>query len=266
MDEEPVVLRSSSVTAQAWSRSALTRITRRARFRRTLPPEFGAARFYATTEGGLKYLRPDLRAIDPMLTGFALQNVTPGASVWDIGANVGLFTFSAAGLAGPGGSVLAVEPDLWLAHTLRRSARLNSGRAADVTVLPVGIADTCSTRVFHIAATNRAANYLEGKGSTVTGGSRETQVIATLTLDTLLESFPAPDVMKIDIEGGELEALQGARQLLTESRPRILVEVLHNRTEVSQLLHDAGYRLYDADSAGSPPVDSAVCNTLAIPR
>ena len=51
--------------------------------------------------------------------------VMSGSVVWDVGANVGLFSFSEAALAGPG-FVLAIEPHVWLAHLLVRSAQRNS--------------------------------------------------------------------------------------------------------------------------------------------
>src|SRR3954451_22164365 len=92
-------------------------------FPRRLPRQLGGARFLASTEGGLKFLRRDITSVDPTLTKFATQYVRPGHVVWDIGANVGLCTFAAAGIAGPTGRFLAVDPDAWLGLLLSKSAR-----------------------------------------------------------------------------------------------------------------------------------------------
>jgi FkbM family methyltransferase len=59
----------------------------------------------------------------------AAETVGPGNTVWDIGANLGLFGFAAAVAAGPSGRVLAVEPDTALAGLLRRSAAVNREHA-----------------------------------------------------------------------------------------------------------------------------------------
>lgn len=94
-------------------------------FGRRLPAHLGGLKFFPSTEGGLKLLRRDLAKADQTLTRFAMRHVRPDQTVWDVGANVGLFTFIAAGLAGPAGRILAVEADAWLVGNLRRSARAN---------------------------------------------------------------------------------------------------------------------------------------------
>jgi len=250
---------------RAMARRPVARFGRNRSFRRRLPPELGGAVFYASTEGGLKYLRRRCASIDPMLLRFATRFVRPGASVWDVGANVGLFTFAAAGLAGASGSVVAVEPDAWLVQNLRRSSRTNHPPVADVHVLPVAIAAGSGVARFNVANNSRAANFLEGRGSTVTGGSREAQFVPTLALDALLDRFPAPDVLKVDVEGAEMDVLVGASRVLSQSRPVVLIEVGAS-AEVTSLLAGHSYRLFDAETEPPAPVDAAVYNTLALPE
>src|ERR1700682_5356358 len=112
--------------------------------RRRLPDEFRNLPIYVSPEAGLRYWRWDLGKVDAMLCRMARDLVTAGSVVWDVGANVGLFSFSAAALAGRSGSVLAIEPDLWLAHLLSRSAcgiQKNGAEAAPVAVLPAAVSD-----------------------------------------------------------------------------------------------------------------------------
>lgn len=134
-------------------RTLLALGTRGRAFRRRLPPSLGGAVFPASTDGGLKHLRLDAASIDPMLTGFAKRFVKPGMVVWDVGANVGLFTFAAAGLAGPSGRVVAVEADIRLAGNLRRAAAWNTDgkKTATVDVVPTALAGSVGVAEFNIA-------------------------------------------------------------------------------------------------------------------
>ena len=63
-------------------RSGLEQITHPLVLRRRLPSPFGAARIYVTTEGGLRYLRPSIRGVDPILLGLAEELISPGDTVW----------------------------------------------------------------------------------------------------------------------------------------------------------------------------------------
>ena len=68
---------------------------------------------YITPESGLSYWFGFKFATGLLMN--ASETVKPGDVVWDVGANMGLFSFAAAGLAGPAGHVYAFEPDtaLW---------------------------------------------------------------------------------------------------------------------------------------------------------
>jgi len=145
------------------------RLTGRLVLRRHLPQHFGGGPILVSAAGGLKYLRRPLGAVDPMLLRIAERFVRVNGCVWDIGANVGLFTFAAAARAGRGGRVVAVEADDSCAALLRRTARLGVDRAG-VTVISAAVAERCGIREFQIAARARASNALAGYGHSQMGG------------------------------------------------------------------------------------------------
>jgi FkbM family methyltransferase len=246
-------------------RLALERASHRVVVRRRLPPPFGDVRIYVSTEGGLRYLARTMAEVDPALLRLASEVVRPGDTVWDIGANLGLFGFAAAVMAGEEGRVLAVEPDTDLVGLLRRSAAGATGHAP-VEILPAAVSDDLSVARFHIARRNRATSHLAGFGTAMAGGVRSTRLVPTVTLDWLAARFPAPDVLKIDVEGAELAVLAGGAAVLAAA-PVIICEVsAQNTAGVSGLLTEHGYTLYDGDRGQGErvPVRAAPFNTLAI--
>ncbi len=238
--------------------------------RRRLPTEFGRLPMYVSPEAGLRYWRRDLGKVDPMLLRMARELVKPGSVVWDIGANLGLFSFAAAALAGPSGFVLAVEPDIWLAQLLARSAAgIRNGSAASPSVLCAAVHETVGIAQLSIAVRARAANHLiESGGSSQSGGQRELQSTVAVSLDFLLEHFPAPSVLKIDVEGAEVKVLGGARRLLETAKPMIWCEVdPMNSVPVARQLSASGYLLYAAavEPEKRRPLQRASWDTLAAP-
>ncbi|MDP8986455.1 MAG: FkbM family methyltransferase [Pseudomonadota bacterium] len=191
-----------------------------------------------------------MESVDPKLCDLAQEFVAPGHVVWDVGANVGLFSFASAHLAGAGGEVYAFEPDVWLVQLLRHSASIQPASSASVKIIPAAIANSCDLRTFNIAVRSRATNSLAGYGLGQTGGIAERQTVMTVSLDWLAERLPLPDVVKIDVEGAELEVLNGALGLLQKKGPIILCEVSaeHSRPFADALMK-LGYRVYDGDLA-----------------
>lgn len=236
-------------------------------FRRRLPSAFGSAPIVVSPSCGLRYLRWDLAKADSSLFSWVTSYVKQGAVVWDVGANLGLFTFAAAARAGKDGKVIAFEPDLQLVSMLRRSCVMQPPTSANVTVLPVACGRAVEPRTFHLAARSRAANYLEGYGSSQAGGTRSRQTVMAVSLDWALAHFPKPDLVKINVECAECEVLAGARELLATARPVILCEVGgDNSREAAALFHAHRYRVADAekpDTGGD--LEMAPWNTLAMP-
>lgn len=208
-----------------------------------------------------------MESVDPVLCGLAREFVRPGHVVWDVGSNIGLFTFAAAHLAGEAGQVFAFEADVWLVQLLRRSASIQPSTSASVRIIPVAVADSCDVRTFNIAARSRASSALAGYGNSQTGGIAEQQSVISVSVDWLAGKLPLPDVIKIDVEGAELEVLVGALGLLRTKGPIILCEVCEERSpEVTVLLKNVGYRIYDGEVSASdrPEVAVAPWSTIAI--
>jgi FkbM family methyltransferase len=244
------------------------RLSRGRSFRHRLPKMYGGCWMYLTPEAGLRYWLPR-RALrmDEHLLDNAAETVKAGSVVWDVGANMGLFTFAAAGLAGPAGRVYAFEPDEIMVSLLRRSAQLNQS-AAPVEVIPCAVYDSFSLARFNIAKRSRTSNFLEGFGKSQTGGVRESQTVLTVPVDWMGDRIPPPDVLKIDVEGAELGVFRGAAQMLKARRPILIFEATtQNWEEIFPMLRSLGYTLYDGDlSPGErQPLTHPVFNTLALP-
>lgn len=250
-------------------REIIRRATRHRVIRKKLPPQFGGTPFYASPDAALRYLRPGLAAFDSFLLRVAEEELNEQSVVWDVGGNVGLFTFAAASIANRG-TVVTIEADIWLASILRRSANLPENRHRDIRVLPVAVSDSVGVAKFCIAKNGRASNFIDGLGGRkISGGVREEVLVPTTTLDNLLDSFPEPQFVKMDIEGAEVAALTGATRLVGEVRPVFCIEVVSEDLAdvVMQITREHDYRLFDAGTSrkSAPPIDQCVANTLVVP-
>jgi FkbM family methyltransferase len=237
---------------------------------RRLPAEAGGSRIYASAQvGGLKYLLKPARAWDAELLKIAAMLVRKNDVVWDIGANVGLFSRAASFHAGSEGKILSVEADSDAVALLFRTCRNIALGHAAITVLPVAVGASIGFVRFAIAKRARASNSIEGFGSTQTGGVREIRTLPSITLDHLLRHFSGPNVLKIDVEGAEVDVLEGSEKVLSEIRPLIYCEVAEcSVPRVTEILMRNSYRIWDgADFESTSKKGIALCtaNTVAIP-
>ncbi len=149
-----------------------------------------------------------------------------GATFFDVGANGGYFTMLAGSIVGDTGAVVGFEPHPETAFFARRQLKLNA--LHHCRIVEAAVADKCGYA--YLTTECLSMNKLVD-GSTFHGPSKK---VATTTLDAAAQQFGVPHVVKIDIEGAEIAALEGARGLLANHAPRLLVE-----------LHDADlYRRY----------------------
>lgn len=236
-------------------------------FTRHLPADLGGTGIYVSPRSDARVLRRSIAEMDPELLTAARLLVYPGAKVWDIGSNLGVFTMAAAHLAGKNGSVLAVDADTAHVELLRRTV----GRAQSSTVTPLhcGIAAEVGIARLNVVGRGKAKNFLAGMESTTAFDEVVSQpTVITVTLDWLLAHFSAPDVVKMDIEGAELLALRGASALLRGPRPAIYLEVHpQNAAAATLLLRECNYTLHEIPPGASTfqPIQACSFNTLALP-
>lgn len=249
-------------------KNLLRKISGNRRIWKRLPPDLGSGRICCSPEATLSVWKPGWASAQALgLFDWARTYVEPGMRVWDLGANQGLFAFSAAFRAGTLGEVIAFEPDLFLVSLLERSLATRTHLGASVSVLPLAISDSLGIANFLTASTDRTLNHLaEVKGNPRTGGSRFSRPVMTVTLDWLCQQFPPPDLLKIDVEGAEAMTLRGGLELLKQHRPLVIVEVANEcELSVSQTFAEVGYLMLDIKNPHNGTLVSPAWNTLAVP-
>ena len=146
----------------------------------------------------------------------------PGAVCFDVGSNVGFFALLAAREVGPDGAVHAFEPVPRIAEAVRRNAALNG--FAHVHVHAVAVADVAGEAELLLAAHPGGATL---SAADAPGDPAGTTIVRVVTLDELVRSgdVPVPHVVKIDVEGFELQVLDGMAELLRTHRPAVVCEL-----------------------------------------
>jgi FkbM family methyltransferase len=166
--------------------------------------------------------------------------VTQGAVVYDVGANVGIYSLRASLRAGPSGKVYAFEPLERNLQHLRRHIALNN--LQNRTVFEETVCNEQGTRRFSTAASDSCTARLSPDGEIR---------VPSATLDSCIygaKRLRPPDIIKIDVEGAELEVLEGSHRALAEFHPAIFLEIhgtqLH--ADCRALLSKKGYHVEEA--------------------
>ena len=171
-------------------------------------------------------------------TDMIVAHTAPGDVVYDVGAHAGYYSMMMARLAGPAGRVFSFEPRPLNFGLLSRHVSVNGFE--NITLRTEAVSDTTGPLRFN-DETGTGTGHLSPEG--------RLEVQAT-TLDALLaEGLPPPQLIKIDVEGGELGVLRGGAQLIATHRPKIFLathgDAIH--AECVALLEAAGYRLTTFD-------------------
>jgi FkbM family methyltransferase len=159
----------------------------------------------------------------------------PGDVVVDAGAFTGDYTVYASRKVGPTGRVLAFEPDPKTCRILERN--LKRERFQNVTIIPKGLWNENTTLTFEVLnslQSHVAANPAPGAGDPgprpVPGRSSSNSVqVEVVRLDDELEKLGLSkvDVLKMDIEGAEIQAIEGCEKVLAENNVHVAIAAYH---------------------------------------
>ncbi|BBO31373.1 FkbM family methyltransferase [Lacipirellula parvula] len=178
----------------------------------------------------------------------------PGDVFYDLGGSVGYMTIEMATLFAGKVRCFTFEPQPDLARSIAISAALNGvGDAVTIFETMVGETEREETLMLTSHSLHASVNAAEEGGQEL-----KRQMVS---LDQLVGSgeIPPPDVIKIDIEGGELQAFRGAQEVIRQHSPHIVFEVNscadrfgYGRKDLFELLQGlAEYEFFEIEHDGS---------------
>ena len=205
-----------------------------------------------------------VKDFDPeaLVADFVGITLAPGAVVMDIGGNIGAASLYLAAKVGAGGLVLAYEPDEKNLDVFRQNLAANGG-LPQVQLVPKGISDREGVLEFF-----SGGNYTSSlcKTEYVERDAQKYHVVkvpvTTLDAEAARLQLTRLDFVKMDIEGSESAALQGAKATLERFHPPLIVEThtvngQSTAAEVERLLRAYGYRQLVRQELAETPALSA---------
>lgn len=221
---------------------------------------------FDTKGGNWRYL---MGPIEPYEEDALLKFLKPGGVFYDIGANIGYYALVAARKVGETGKVYAFEPMPNTAETVRKNARSNGFN--NVEVLEKAAGDKAGMLTLTLADMSEMHSLKWGpEGSAAIATTGETQV-EIVVMDEFVRKpgVRPPDVIMIDVEGAEVDVINGLRETLRQHRPAVLCEVHWIRDEFYALrdgmFKEIGYTITTLD--GKPiPEEPVRYHALILPE
>lgn len=151
---------------------------------------------------------------DSPVAAFLRERIRTGAVCVDVGANVGVYVLQLANWSGPNGKVVAFEPNPAAREVLEKHVRMNE-LSERVTIVPAAVGAENGEAVLYAA--DVAGMSRLGAANQAIADEVSEITVTVVTLDEYCRSRNLlPDWLFIDIEGFEIAALSGARELIKE--------------------------------------------------
>ena len=158
------------------------------------------------------------RSYDPTVAAVLVRRVKPGMTVVDIGANIGYLTMLLASLVGPSGLVVAVEPNPENIKLLEASRRVND--FGQILVIQAAAGRHTALLALNVSYSNGTTTELPSDLDAIFAS----RPVPCFALDNLLPKDRRFNLVKIDTEGAELNALIGLSRTMDRDKPVIVSE------------------------------------------
>jgi FkbM family methyltransferase len=191
--------------------------------------------------GGFGFIPRDISREEAFLAAMDFR----GKTVFDIGGYEGIYTLFFARAVGAKGRVVTFEPNPINHAVIRRNVELNG--FTNVTLRSVALADRKghADLLFPVREPARGTLWAHYQLKIAKDFQSRKLTVDIDTLDNQVAGLSAPDFIKIDVEGAELEVLRGMERVMSEHRPALFIEI-HTGVDVRQvvsLLADANYEM-----------------------
>jgi FkbM family methyltransferase len=188
-------------------------------------------------------------------------------SFWDVGANIGYYTWLLKS-ASPGLRAVLFEASPANAELVR--ATLERNQLPDVELIAAGASDRHGEGYLRVDSLAGATSTLDHSTEQTFeeqhwGIRAGTTPIRLVTIDDERSRRLRVDFLKIDVEGHEAAVLKGAEHTVFSDQPIIFVECFHPEHECLRCLEREGYRFVDGDRL-KPQVNTETTNYFGFPR
>lgn len=197
---------------------------------------------------------------EPETVHWLSKNIRESDVFYDIGANVGAYSFVACAITNKNCKTYAFEPSFTTYAALSRNVFLNQYTGI-VVPLHIALGDKTDLLQFHYSSITAGAS-MHGLEEPVAEEGKPFQAVyaqpvISYRMDDMIHDFklPSPNIIKIDVDGAELRVLQGAEMTFANPGLRTVLIELDEATlmyaEIVQRMKDAGFELSEKHQRGN---------------
>lgn len=176
--------------------------------------------------------------------------IKPGMVIYDVGANAGFYTLLSSVLTGDTGKIFAFEPVPQNIFYIKKHLELN--KIINTVIVEKAVSDKIYKAKFSLSSSPSMGHISEE-------GEIE---VETITLDEFIkQENPYPDLIKMDIEGAEYDALKGSEGILKTKKPVIFLATHGNevRDKCLKVLREFGYNIQTIGNVSIEKADEFIC-------
>jgi FkbM family methyltransferase len=171
---------------------------------------------------------------EPAVAQALCEHLHEGETFWDIGANIGWFSVFARNVVGSTGRVVSFEPSPEVFEILSSNAKIVGG----ITTIRAGLGNADELRLFAAQGKSSSSSFVEKVTEMNVRFNPAVPIqkieVEIRKIDSLVKEWRSePSLLKIDVEGFELEVLRGATDLLSRRQPTFIIEVHPGQLELS---------------------------------